>query len=174
MLRITNRDLGIPPLREIVSCSGSNVEGIGKIVDYYTRPVDERATSYIKDTPHILRMFHNLNIEGPQSDDVWLFVMDVINMYPSIPTSRGPEVLKQALSKAGLGPALVDWLVWATRASLTCNTFEYDNQLYTQREGAAIGGPASCSYSGVFLEHAEAKGLKKFSELVESSEEGGR
>ena len=34
-------DTGIPPLREIVSCAGSNSEGLGKLVDSHTRPVDE-------------------------------------------------------------------------------------------------------------------------------------
>ena len=50
-------DLGIPPLREIVSCSGSNTEGLGKLIDSVTRPVDEGCSSFLEDTPHLLRLY---------------------------------------------------------------------------------------------------------------------
>ena len=171
--KAVREDIGIPPVREIVSCSGSNTEGLGKILDHYIRPVDESASSYIRDTPHVLRMFRELNEKGPQPRGMCLFTMDVVAMYPSIPTARGPEVLQRALDKAGIRPELVDWLVRATKASLAHNTFEFDSQLYKQIEGAAIGGPASCSYSGVFMEHIETTGLKKFEDCIESQEEEG-
>ena len=34
---------GIPPLRPVVLCCGTALEGLGKIVDHFLRPVDEAA-----------------------------------------------------------------------------------------------------------------------------------
>merc|ERR1712055_1260336 len=85
-------DLGIPPLREIVSCSGSNTEGLGKLVDSVTRPVDEACDSFLQDTPHLLRLIEELNTAGAQPEGTFIFSLDVVALYPSVPTSRGPEV----------------------------------------------------------------------------------
>ena len=41
------KETGIPPLRSVVSCCGGNLEGLGKIMDHFLRPVDEGAQSYI-------------------------------------------------------------------------------------------------------------------------------
>ena len=128
-------DLGIPPLREIVSCSGSNTEGLGKLVDSITRPVDEACDSFLQDTPHLLRLIEELNATGPQPAGTIIFSLDVVALYPSVPTSRGPEVLSQRLLKAGQPRELVDWVTRCSKALLQCNTFEYDSNLYTQKDG---------------------------------------
>ena len=47
------KETGIPPLRCVVFCCGANLEGLGKIVDYFLRAVDEATPSYIQDTPHL-------------------------------------------------------------------------------------------------------------------------
>ena len=155
-------DLKIPPLREIVSCCGSNVEGLGKIVDFYCRPVDESCSSFIQDTPHLLRTIEELNSKGPQPAGTWIFSLDVVALYPSVPTSRGPEVQRKRLLMAGLNPELVDWLTRCTVALLTQNTFEYDGILYTQKDGAGIGQPQACSYAGNYMSNVEEEGLRKW------------
>ena len=155
-------DLGIPPLREIVSCSGSNTEGLGKLVDSITRPVDEACDSFLQDTPHLLRLIEELNAAGPQPAGTIIFSLDVVALYPSVPTSRGPEVLSQRLLKAGQPRELVDWVTRCSKALLQCNTFEYDSNLYTQKDGAGIGQPQACSYAGIFMAEVEEKGLREY------------
>ena len=154
--------MGIPPLREIVSCSGSNTEGLGKLVDSFTRPVDESCSSFLQDTPHLLRLIEQLNNVGPQPEGTFIFSLDVVALYPSVPTSRGPYVLRKRLLKAGLSAGLVDWVTRSTRALLECNTFEYDSKLYTQKDGAGIGQPQACSYAGIFMAEVEEEGLRKY------------
>ena len=155
-------DLGIPPLREIVSCSGSNTEGLGKIVDSFTRPVDEACASFLQDTPHLLRLIEELNSAGPQPEGTFVFSLDVVALYPSVPTSQGPEVLRNRLLKAGLSRELVDWVTRCSTALLQCNTFEFDSKLYTQKDGAGIGQPQACSYAGIFMAEVEEEGLRKY------------
>ena len=74
-------------MREIVSVCGSNCDGLGKIIDL--RPVDNMATSFIMDTPYLLRKIEDLNRAESQPPDTRLFSLNVQSMYPSIPTSRG-------------------------------------------------------------------------------------
>ena len=155
-------DLGIPPLREIVSCSGSNAEGLAKLVDSFTKPVDESCDSFLEDTPHLLRLIQDLNEAGPQPSGTYIFSLDVVALYPSVPSSRGPEVLRRRLIKAGLAQDLVDWVTRCTQTLLQCNTFLYDNMLYTQLDGAGIGQPNACSYAGIFMSEVEEKGLRKY------------
>ena len=155
-------DLGIPPLREIVSCAGSNTEGLGKLVDYYTRPVDEACSSYLQDTPHLLRLIEEINIDGPQPQGTYIFSLDVVALYPSVPTHKGPNVMKKRLLMAGKPAKLVDWLTKCTKALLETNTFVYDDKLYTQKDGAGIGQPQACSYAGIYMSEVEEEGLRSF------------
>ena len=46
--------------------------------------------------------------------------MDVIAMYPSIPSSRAPAWVRKLCLKAGLAPQLVDWLVSPQVRAVTC------------------------------------------------------
>ena len=48
-------DTGIPPLRLVISCSGTIMECPGKIVDDYLWPVDMAAASFIQDMQDLLR-----------------------------------------------------------------------------------------------------------------------
>jgi hypothetical protein len=156
------KQTGIPPLRCVVSCCGGNLEGLGKLVDYFLRPVDEAAQSFIQDTPHLLRMIERLNSQGPQPPGTRLYTMDVIAMYPSIPSSRAPAWVRRRCLQAGMDPGLVDWLVRAIELMLRSSTFEYDSELYTQTTGCSIGAPFACSYSGVAMAEVEEEGMMKW------------
>ena len=58
-------ETGLPPLREVVSCSGGNLEGPGKIVDNFLQRVDEQVPTFLRDTPHLLRKIEELHSLGP-------------------------------------------------------------------------------------------------------------
>ena len=75
---------------------------------------------------------------------------------------RGPEVLKNRLLKAGRPTELVDWVTKCSKALLECNTFEYDSNLYTQKDGAGIGQPQACSYAGIYMAEVEEEGLRRY------------
>jgi hypothetical protein len=111
-------ELGILPLREIVSCSGSNSEGLGKLVDSFTWQVDESCASFLQDTPHLLRQIRQLNTKGSQPEGTFIFSLDLVVLYPSVPTSRGTEVMRKGLLKAGLSAKFVDWPTHSSQALL--------------------------------------------------------
>ena len=135
----------------VVAGSGSNCEGLGKIIDSITRPVHEMAATIIMDTPGLLRKIEELNEAGGQPVGTHLFTCDVVALYPSVPTARAPEVLRKRLLAAGLKQDLVDWVVRSTLVLFKSNTFESDSgegpKLHTQADGAGIGQANACAYA---------------------------
>ena len=87
------------------------------------------ATSFIMDTPYLLHKIEDLNRAGPQTPGTRLFSLDAQSMYPSIPTIRGPDMVRKRCLEAGMRAELVEWLVRALRLLLKSNKFEYDSNL---------------------------------------------
>ena len=141
-------------------CCGTIQEGPGKIGDFYMRPVDEAADSYIQDSTDLLRKIQKANEKGPQPKGMWLFSLDVKAMYPSIPTNRGPGWVAERLREYGLREELVEWLEELLNVLLTTNRFVYDEKTYSQETGTAIGSLMACSYSGIVMAIIEEEGLK--------------
>ena len=56
-------ETGIPPLREVVSCSGSNSEFISAYVDHHLKPEVKKLKTFIEDTPDFLREIERHNTE---------------------------------------------------------------------------------------------------------------
>ena len=76
----------IPLFREIVANSGSNCEGLGKLVDAITRLINEKAYNFVMDTPDFLRKIIKINRSGQQPQGTFLFTSDVKALYPSVPS----------------------------------------------------------------------------------------
>ena len=89
----------IPPLREVISGSGSNTEHISAYVDHFAKAEVQKLKSYIEDTPDVLRKIDAKNKEGPLPPGTIPVVMDVTSLYPSVPHKEGLECLERALNK---------------------------------------------------------------------------
>ena len=55
-------------------------------MDFYLRPVDEVALSFTQNMLVLLRKIQRENEIGPQVEGTRLFSLDVVAMYPLIPT----------------------------------------------------------------------------------------
>ena len=78
----------IPPLREVMSGSGSNTEYISALVDHYAKPGVQQLPSLLEDTPDVLRKIATKNREGPLPPGDIPVVMDA-SALPLSTTSRG-------------------------------------------------------------------------------------
>ena len=90
---------GIPPLREVVSGSGSNTEYISAFVDHHLKQEVRKLPSFVEDTPDFLRCIEERNSKGPLPDHVFPVSMDVCALYPSIPWKEGLEALERAAER---------------------------------------------------------------------------
>ena len=77
---------------------------------------------------------------------------DVIGLFPSVPHEGGLLALREALeADTELKPGHGDFIARLMEAILTLNTFEWDEELYTQKDGCAIGTRAAPTYCGIFM-----------------------
>ena len=75
-----------PPVRPIISGSGSITENIGIYVENVIKEMSMQHRSYLQDTPHLLRIIHKIN-KGPKiPDNAMIVTSDVIGLYQ---TRRG-------------------------------------------------------------------------------------
>ena len=138
------------------------MEGLGKLVDHELKQVNEKVASYIQDTPDLLRKLEEVKERGPLGDDVVPFSLDVVALYPSVPTKGGLKAMEKALTKYGMRREKIDWVKKSMEMVLMSNTFEFEDKLYTQKSGTSIGAPPAGAYAGLFMSEVEEKGLKSW------------
>ena len=163
-------DTGLPPTREIVANSGANSEGLAKLMAAKLRPVNMKAESFLKDTPHLLRMLQTLNDDGGVGPGVIPFSMDIVAMYPSVPINQAVKVMARALQREGMAMKELKWTKRVVEAVMKGNTFEFNGKLYNQITGAAIDSPLAGDFCGIFVSEIEEKGLKRYVDFINEAE----
>ena len=74
--------------------------------------------------------------------DCALLSADVDSFYPSIDITRGLDAINQALIEWGATPKDREFTIFLLRWVLFNNILEFNNQLYLQIRGTAMGTPA--------------------------------
>ena len=161
----------IPPLREVVSGSGSNTEYLSAYVDHHSKAEVQKLPSYLEDTPHVLRKIREKNRRGPLPPGCIPVTMDVSALYPSVPQDEGLASLNKALEKRVDKSVSTDYLVRMMKIVLTMNTFEWDRNLYRQVSGTAIGTRAAPTFCGLFMGDLEEKLLTKIDQKKQTCQE---
>ena len=88
----------LPPLRPVVSGSGSNTEMISRFIDFYLKPLVKDIPSYIRDTKDFLTKLQSFeSIKIPQN--VIPVSIDVVSLYSSIPLDDAVKAVEEALNR---------------------------------------------------------------------------
>ena len=124
---------GIPPLREVVSCSGSSTEFISAYVDFHLKPEVRKLISFIEDTPDFLREVERRNVTESLPTNAIPVSMDVVALYPNVPWKEGLQALEQAAIKRSDQTIPTEFLSRLMLTVLGTNIFEFDGQLYLQK-----------------------------------------
>ena len=75
----------IPPVRPIVSGSGSILEDLSKFVDYHIKNIATKHSSYLQDTPDFIRKVEEINKQGKIPENAVLASFDVMALFTNIP-----------------------------------------------------------------------------------------
>ena len=133
----------IPSCRPIVSNSGSNTENMSALIDHYSKHLIKELDPQWK--THHLRIIESKNHKGPQNKNTFPVTIDVTSLYTNIPTS-GENGGKQAFEKALNTRTLEEkskiptwYLMDLLDLVLNGNIFEFNNKLYIQKIGTAMG-----------------------------------
>ena len=84
------------PGRPVISNSSYYTEKISSFIEYHLKPLAQKVKSYIKDTNDFLRKLSNL---PSLPEDVILYTIDVVGLYPNIQHEGGLAAIKEALDK---------------------------------------------------------------------------
>ena len=80
-----------------------------------------------------------------------LCTIDVVGLYPHIPHGEGLEVLREAFISAE-NELPVDELI-----SLENNYFEFDEKIFRQKLGTAIGTKFAPGFANIFMRYLEVR-----------------
>ena len=112
--------------RPVISNCGTLTEHISEHLDHHLKQLVSQGTSYVKDTNHFLAKLSKL---GKIPEGALLCTVDVVGLYPSIPHGEGLEA------------SLV----------LDNNYFEFNDKIYRQKLGTAIGIKFAPAYANLFM-----------------------
>ena len=151
--------------RPIVSVSGSLLFGLGKWVDFklqeLIRLFPTRFPYYISSSTHLVNKLHNLNL--PQS--VKLCSADAVSMYTNIETGHALSELKsffQSFPNDSIHEGLLHGIEIIMRHCL----FYFDNKVWAQLSGTAMGAPPAPMYATFYFAIKEATMIQKYSDSI--------
>jgi hypothetical protein len=140
------------PIRPIVNWKNAPAYHLAKLVtDVITREIPLPNTFNIMNTIHLMT---DLN-EIPFTQHLHLASLDIKDMYTNIPTSTLPRILN-LICKQTLAPKkFQQQLVTLLRTILKQNYFQYNDCIYKQKSGLAMGAPSSSILSELYLQYTE-------------------
>ncbi len=139
------------PGRPVVSGCGTPTERLSHWVDYHLKPLVEKfVPSYIKDTSDFLRSITDHSV----TEEIILFTVDVVALYPSISIEEGIKAVHDFL---GDHPCDVDRdvICEAIKLVLSNNVCKFDNSFFLQISGTAIGTRLAPSFANIYMHMLE-------------------
>ena len=147
----------LPPGRPIISGNDSLTENLSKFVDFHTKPLVNKIASHIQDTPDFLRILDTTNKNNEICDTDILVTIDVVGLYTNIDQNEGIQKMTSALERREDKTIPTNFLIKLLNLVLKGNIFEFNNQLYLQLIGTAMGSAMAPSYATLFMEDIDLK-----------------
>ena len=126
-------------------------------LDYHLKPVIQSGRSYIKDNGNFLKKIKNL---GSFPENVILLTADVVGLYHSISHEAGLQALEETLENRNHKQISTDKLFNMAQFVLKNNFFEFNNDVFQQISGTAIGTKFTPPYACIFMDQIETKFLR--------------
>ncbi len=137
--------------RPIVNCRYTMTYHASIYLDNILKPIVKLLPTVVHNTTEVLLQLDKLVIEPY---DV-IYCADVENLYPSIPHDFGLKAVKEILTRYKVSNIefILQLLLWV----LTNNYISYNDQVYLQRQGTAMGTPCAPNYANIVLYYVELK-----------------
>ena len=139
------------PLRHIISCCGTVIENVAKWLEIHLRHLAKIHPTYTEDTRHFLEKIEALSEKyAPLPPTTLLITWDIENFYPSCNTQKVTEAVKIRLEERKSNFPPTECIVEAISLVMSSNNCQFQDEHYTQINGATIGGPESASTTDIF------------------------
>jgi hypothetical protein len=141
----------LPAGRPVISGCNSFTENMSLFVDYHAKHLVPKIPSYLQDTPDLLRKLERWK-DVTIPEDVFPVSIDVVGLYTNIPHNEGTETFRNALEKREDKAVTTDLLVEMLSIVLKTNIFEFNEELFLQKIGTAMGTRVAPTYANIFME----------------------
>jgi hypothetical protein len=145
------------PGRPIVNSIGTITEKISAYIDSTLRPLASKVTSYIKDTSAYLQMIKDMDI----TDEDILVTIDVSALYTNIPHDEGILAIRECMTENNIDTDKKNLICELATKVLKCNYFEFNDKLYIQNQGTAMGTRMAPNYAIIFMHKLETRLLQE-------------
>ena len=139
------------PGRPIVNSIGSITEKISCYVDEQIKDLVKLVPSYIKDTSHFLQEIEKMNVD---EEDI-LVTVDVSALYTNILHQEGLTAMKNFMENNGTPKEHSEFITKLASLVLKSNYFEFDNKIYYQKQGTAMGTKMAPNYAIIYMHWIE-------------------
>ena len=148
-----HKSLTNTPGRPIISGTNGPTEKLSKLVDSWLQDSVKRVDSYIQDSTSMLNIIEEWNhTHGPFPENTRLVTIDVVGLYTNIPHDDMMAALQERLdSTPALSRPSTGAVMEVAGHVLTNNVFSFENQVYRQVHGTAMGTPMAPSVANLFM-----------------------
>ena len=133
-------------------------ENISSFLDFHLKPLAKKVKFYIQDTNDFLKNIANL---PPLPDDLILWTIDIVGLFPNIPYEEGLITIRRALDTRKHKTILTDSLIELTECVLKNNVLEHDKSVFKQLRETVIGTKMAPPYAVIFKDSLEEEILSK-------------
>ena len=156
-----HKTLTNPPGRPIVSGVNDPTEKLSKLVDSWLQLYVRTVPSYVKDMTHMLRTIEQWNHDhGRFDDNIKLITLDVVGLYTNIPQDEIETALRFHLHDGEFDDIPpTDKIIDIVDHVLRNNIFKFEEQLFKQIHGIAMGTPMAPSIAILLMAFLE-RGLR--------------
>ena len=125
------------PGRPIICSHSCPTVLIAQYLDTILTPLVTNLPTYIKDSPHVIRLLQDFSF--PAVGVNFLFTMDIISLYASIPHALSMEALTHYLDSRATKDPATETLLRLLDLVFSMNTFQFNGHHYKQVKGFAMG-----------------------------------
>ena len=138
-------------IRPIVSGINGPTEKISAYLDYYLKPALSNIPTLLNNSQDLTIILENTSI--PQ--DALLLTIDVSNLYLNIPQDEGTAACIKALQETNNLPIPKHHLEQLFDFVLKENVFSFNDKVFKQIQGTAMGTKMAPSYANIFMHEIE-------------------
>jgi hypothetical protein len=144
------------PGRPILANCGSKTERLSIFINECIKHLPPLLPSYVRDTFHFVSLIQGLSLPST----ALLATADIVSLYPNVSHQEGIEDTLFFYNNCDIKPLSPKHLEIAMKAVLTNNFAEFNNNIFQQIKGIAMGTPCATSIASLKVGREEIRFLE--------------
>ncbi|CAJ0943660.1 unnamed protein product [Ranitomeya imitator] len=143
-----HKNMTKPPGRPIVASTDSILSPLSILLEKVLTPLVKDTQAFLLDTGAFLKIIKDT---GTLPEGTLLVTQDVNNLYTSIQHVKGIRATERILRDSHKDPNVISFLLSLLELVLTENFFLFEDTLYVQVQGSAMGSNVAPPYANCFM-----------------------